>query len=64
MINKCVFPIAGFGTRFLPVTKVVPKEMLPVFSKPLIEYAVQEALESGIKDMVMITNKYKESIKN
>ena len=64
MINKCVFPIAGFGTRFLPVTKVVPKEMLPVFSKPLIEYAVQEALESGIKEMVMITNKYKESIKN
>jgi len=62
MIRKCVFPVAGFGTRFLPVTKSVPKEMLPIVSTPLIEYAVKEAYDSGINEMFMITNRNKESI--
>jgi UTP--glucose-1-phosphate uridylyltransferase len=47
-IRKAVFPVGGLGTRFLPVTKAMPKEMLPVVDKPLIQYAVEEALEAGI----------------
>jgi len=62
-IRKCLFPVAGYGTRFLPATKAIPKEMFPIGSKPLIQYAVEEALSCDIFDMVMITNKYKNSIK-
>lgn len=54
-IRKVIFPVAGLGTRFLPATKVVPKEMLPVVDKPLMQYAVEEALEAGITDFVFIT---------
>jgi len=62
MLNKCIFPAAGYGTRFLPVTKAIPKELLPILNKPLIEYAVQEAFESGISDMGLILNNEKKSI--
>ena len=54
-IRKAVFPVAGLGTRFLPATKASPKEMLPVVDKPLIQYAVEEAYEAGIRDMVFVT---------
>ncbi|EHF11548.1 sugar phosphate nucleotidyltransferase, partial [Pseudomonas aeruginosa] len=50
MIKKCLFPAAGYGTRFLPATKAMPKEMLPVVNKPLIQYAVEEALEAGLSE--------------
>jgi UTP-glucose-1-phosphate uridylyltransferase len=48
IINQCLFPVAGYGTRFLPVTKAIPKEMLPILTKPLIQYAVEEAMSAGI----------------
>jgi len=54
-VTKAVLPVAGLGTRFLPATKVLPKEMLPIVDKPLIQYAVEEALEAGIKDIIMVT---------
>ena len=54
-VTKAVFPVAGLGTRFLPATKVVPKELLPVVDKPLIQYAVDEALAAGIKDLILVT---------
>jgi len=63
VINKCVFPAAGYGTRFLPVTKSVPKELLPILSRPLIEYAVEEAISAGIQDQYFIISRYKESIR-
>ena len=55
MIKKCLFPVAGYGTRFLPATKAIPKEMLPVVDKPLIQYAVEEAREAGIEEMIFVT---------
>jgi UTP--glucose-1-phosphate uridylyltransferase len=61
-IRKAVFPVAGLGTRFLPATKTVPKEMLPVVDKPLIQYAVDEAIEAGCDTMVFVTNRYKHSV--
>ena len=61
-ITKAVFPVAGLGTRFLPVTKANPKEMLPIVDKPLIQYAVEEAVEAGIKVMVFITGRNKRAI--
>ena len=61
-IRKAVFPVAGLGTRFLPATKTVPKEMLPIVDKPLIQYAVDEAIEAGCDTMVFVTNRYKHSI--
>lgn len=61
-IKKAVFPVAGFGTRFLPATKVVAKEMLPVFNQPLIYYAVQEAVAAGCKELIFVTNRYKHDI--
>jgi UTP--glucose-1-phosphate uridylyltransferase len=64
MINNCLFPAAGFGTRFLPITKSIPKEMLPIGTKPLMEYAVSEALSAGIKNMGIITNKHKKAIED
>ncbi len=54
-VTKAVFPVAGLGTRFLPATKVLAKEMLPIVDKPLIQYAVEEALEAGIEELVMVT---------
>lgn len=61
-IRKAVFPVAGFGTRFLPVTKTVPKEMLPIIDKPLIQYAVDEAIEAGCDTLIFVTNRYKHAI--
>jgi UTP--glucose-1-phosphate uridylyltransferase len=63
-VTKAVFPVAGFGTRFLPATKASPKEMLPVVDKPLIQYAVEEAAAAGITDMVFITGRNKRSIED
>ena len=64
IINKCLFPVAGYGTRFLPATKAVPKEMLPILTKPLIQYGVEEAMSAGMTTMAMVTSKYKQAIKN
>ena len=63
-INKCLFPVAGYGTRFLPATKAIPKEMLPILTKPLIQYGVEEAMSAGMTTMAMVTSKYKQAIKN
>jgi UTP--glucose-1-phosphate uridylyltransferase len=64
IINKCLFPVAGYGTRFLPATKAIPKEMLPILTKPLIQYGIEEAMSAGITTMAMVTSKYKQAIKN
>jgi UTP--glucose-1-phosphate uridylyltransferase len=64
MISKAVFPVAGLGTRFLPATKAVPKEMLPVVDKPLMQYAVEEAYEAGIRHMVFVTGRSKRAIED
>jgi UTP--glucose-1-phosphate uridylyltransferase len=64
MINKCLFPAAGYGTRFLPATKAVPKEMLPILTKPLLQYGVEEALSAGIKNMGIVTGRGKRSIED
>jgi len=64
MVNKCLFPAAGYGTRFLPATKATPKEMLPVLTKPLIQYGVEEALDAGIKTMAIITGRGKRAIED
>ena len=61
-IRKAVFPVAGLGTRFLPATKTVPKEMLPVIDRPLIQYAVDEAIEAGCDTLVFVTNRYKHAV--
>lgn len=63
-VRKCVFPVAGLGTRFLPATKAMPKEMLPIVDKPLIQYAVEEAYAAGITDMIFITGRYKRAIED
>ena len=62
MIRKCLFPVAGYGTRFLPATKSMPKEMLPVVNKPLVQYGVEEALEAGMKNCAMVTGRGKRAI--
>ncbi|MFT5660722.1 MAG: UTP--glucose-1-phosphate uridylyltransferase [Sulfurimonas sp.] len=64
MIKKCLFPAAGYGTRFLPATKATPKEMLPVLTKPLIQYGVEEAIEAGIDTMAIITGRGKRAIED
>jgi len=64
MIRKCLFPAAGFGTRFLPATKAVPKEMLPILSKPLMQYGVEEALSAGINNMAIVTGRGKRAIED
>jgi len=61
-LRKVVFPVAGLGTRFLPASKVVAKEMLPVLDKPLIQYAVDEAIDAGADTLIFVTNRYKHSI--
>ena len=59
-VKKAVIPCAGYGTRFLPITKAVPKEMLTIVDKPAIEYILDEAIEGGITDVLFIINKFKE----
>ncbi|MGM0417799.1 MAG: UTP--glucose-1-phosphate uridylyltransferase GalU [Thermodesulfobacteriota bacterium] len=63
-IRKAVFPVAGMGTRFLPATKAMPKEMLPVVDKPLIQYAVEEALEAGIEQIIFVTGRGKSALED
>ena len=64
MIKKCLFPAAGYGTRFLPATKAVPKEMLPILTKPLLQYGVEEALSAGITNMAIVTGRGKRAIED
>lgn len=64
VIKKAIFPVAGLGTRFLPVTKATPKEMLPIVDKPLIQYAVEEAIAAGIKELIFITSYSKRAIED
>ena len=64
IIKKAVFPVAGLGTRFLPATKANPKEMLPIVDKPLIQYAVEEAIQSGITELIFVTGRNKRSIED
>ncbi len=63
-VRKAVIPIAGFGTRFLPITKAVAKEMLPIIDKPIIHYVVEEAVQSGIEEILFVTNSYKKEIED
>ena len=63
-ITKCLFPAAGYGTRFLPATKATPKEMLPVLTKPLIQYGVEEAIEAGMSTMAIVTGRGKRAIED
>ena len=63
-VRKAIIPAAGLGTRFLPVTKAMPKEMLPIVDKPTIQFIVEEAKESGIEDILIVTGKNKRSIEN
>jgi UTP-glucose-1-phosphate uridylyltransferase len=62
MIKKCLFPVAGYGTRFLPATKAMPKEMLPVVNKPLVQYGVEEAISAGLQEIGFITGRGKRAI--
>ena len=64
MIHKCLFPVAGYGTRFLPATKAMPKEMLPVLNKPLVQYGVEEAAEAGLVDIAFVTGRGKRAIED
>jgi UTP--glucose-1-phosphate uridylyltransferase len=63
-VRKAVFPVAGLGTRFLPATKAMPKEMLPIVDKPLIQYAVEEALRSGIEEIIFVTGRNKSALED
>jgi UTP--glucose-1-phosphate uridylyltransferase len=63
-VRKAVFPVAGLGTRFLPATKAMPKEMLPIVDKPLIQYAVEEALKSGIEEIIFVTGRNKTALED
>ncbi len=62
MIGKCLFPVAGYGTRFLPATKSMPKEMLPIVNKPLVQYGVEEAIEAGMVNCALVTGRGKRGI--
>ena len=64
IVRKAVIPVAGLGTRMLPATKAIPKEMLPVVDKPLIQYVVKEAIAAGIKEIILVTHSSKNSIEN
>ena len=64
IIRKCLFPAAGYGTRFLPATKAIPKEMLPVLTKPLLQYGVEEAISAGLDTMAIVTGRGKRSIED
>ncbi|MCB0370552.1 MAG: UTP--glucose-1-phosphate uridylyltransferase, partial [Bdellovibrionales bacterium] len=63
-IRKAVIPVAGKGTRFLPATKQIPKEMLPIINTPMIHYAVEEAVSSGVEELIFVTSSGKEAIEN
>jgi len=63
-ITKAVIPAAGFGTRFLPQTKAIPKEMLPIVDKPVIQYVVEELVNAGIKDIILVTGYHKRTIED
>ena len=63
-VKHAIFPVAGFGTRFLPATKALPKEMLPVVDKPLVQYAVEEAYAAGIRQMIFVTGRHKRAIED
>ncbi len=63
-IRKAVIPVAGLGTRFLPATKAIPKEMIPIIDRPMIQYIVEEAVQSGIEDIIFVTGRHKEAIEN
>ena len=63
-VRKAIFPVGGLGTRFLPATKAMPKEMLPVVDKPLIQYAVEEAQAAGIEDFIFVTGRGKHAIED
>jgi UTP--glucose-1-phosphate uridylyltransferase len=63
-IRKCLFPAAGYGTRFLPATKATPKEMLPILTKPLIQYGVEEALEAGVSNIAIVTGRGKRAVED
>ena len=64
MLKKCLFPAAGYGTRFLPATKAMPKEMLPIVNKPLIQYGVEEAIEAGIPEVGFVSGRGKRAIED
>jgi UTP--glucose-1-phosphate uridylyltransferase len=64
MIKKCLFPVAGYGTRFLPATKAMPKEILPIVDKPLVQYGVEEAVEAGLIDIGFVTGRGKRAIED
>jgi UTP--glucose-1-phosphate uridylyltransferase len=63
-IKKTIFPVAGFGTYFLPATKAMPKELLPIVDKPLIQYAVEEAIAAGIPTLIFVTDRNKRAIED
>ena len=63
-VRKAVFPVAGFGTRFLPATKAMPKELLPIIDKPLIQYAAEEAIAAGIETLIFVTGRNKRAIED
>ena len=63
-VRKAIIPAAGLGTRFLPATKAMPKEMLPIVDKPTIQYIIEEAVESGIEDIIIVTGKGKSAIED
>ena len=63
-VRKAVFPVGGLGTRFLPATKALPKEMLPIVDKPLIQYAVEEAFAAGIEEFIFVTGRGKIAIED
>ena len=63
-VKKVIIPVGGFGTRFLPVTKAQPKEMLPIVDKPVIQYLVEEAVASGVKEIILVTGRGKRAIED
>ena len=63
-VRKAIFPVAGLGTRFLPATKAMPKELLPIIDKPIIQYAVEEAIEAGCTELIFVTGRTKRAIED
>ena len=63
-VYKAVIPVAGLGTRMLPATKAIPKELLPIYDRPLIEHVVKEAIDGGIREIILVTRSGKEAIEN
>lgn len=61
-VTKAVFPVAGFGTRFLPATKAMPKELLPIIDKPIVQFAVEEAVAAGITELIFVTGRNKRAV--